>query len=332
MNSFIYVVFDDGKVGIINETCHGYSFDKKWSPLMPFIQGHFVYRSEYDYESPDESRIEMGLYCIEENRIINAPFVWNHIKIKTIEVIKGETNEERGKFKAEVIIYRENYSCQNIYEHTFVVKNGVFFFMDSILGTINHLLDKGYSIEDIDFDFLDKQCMMFNFLAANHQLYPKFELCHEFYTHGYYDLISTMKLEVYNNGCGNRNGDSHWLEVKLFLKTTDKYIVHVITTVLKEKVNINHRTENLYAMADRNSTIFSFTTCKYQDDSSCCGTYKPTLANDEVHKEIREIYAMELLVEGAKLLNEDIAIEYLTTNHKEENRHVAACSKQGGIG
>ena len=84
MNSFIYVVFDDGKVGIINETCHGYSFDKKWSPLMPFIQGHFVYRSDYDYESPDESRIEMGLYCIEENRKINAPFVWNHIKIKTI--------------------------------------------------------------------------------------------------------------------------------------------------------------------------------------------------------------------------------------------------------
>ena len=318
MNSFIFVVLADGKVDFINETCHYYSFNKKWSPLMPFIQGHFVYRPTYDYESPDESSIEMGLYSIEENKKINAPFVWNHIKIKTIEVIKAEANEERGKFKADVIIYRQKYSHQNIYEHTFVVKNGVFFFMDSILGTINHLLDKGYSIEDIDFGFLDKQCVMFNFLAANHQFYPKFELCHEFYTQGFYDLISTMKLEVYTNGLGSRHGDYHWLEVKLFLRTTDKYLVHVITMVLKEKVNINHRIKNLCVMTDSNSTIFSFTACEYQSDSSCCGKYEPALANDEVHKEIRDIYTMELLVEGAKMLNKDTAIEYLATNHKED--------------
>ena len=316
MNSFIYVVLADGKVDFINETNHCYSFKMKWSPLMPFIQGHFVYRSTYDYESPDESSIEMGLYSIEENKKINAPFVWNHIKIKKIEVIKGESNEERGKFRADVIIYRQKYSCQNIYEHTFVVKNGVFFFMDSILGTINHLMDKGFSIEDIDFDFLDKQCMMFNYLAANHQFYPKFELCNEFYTHGFYNLISTMTLEVYNNGCGSRNGDYKWLEVKLFLKTIDKYIVHVIYTVLKEKVNVNHRIDNLSAITDGNSTIYSFTTHESHNDSSCCGTYETILANEEVHKEIRDIYTMELLVEGAKMLNKDVAIEYLATIHK----------------
>lgn len=315
----IYVVLADGKVGHIDEKFYYNGLDRKWTPLMPYIQGHFVYRSWYDYKSPDESSIEMGLYSIEENKKINAPFVWNHIKIKKIEVIKGESNEERGKFKAEVIVYRQKYSRQNIYEHTFIVKNGIYFFMDSILGTINHLLDKGYSIEDIDFDFLDKQCVMFNFLAANHQSNPKFELCYEFCTHGFYDLISTMKLEVYENGCGYRTGDCRWLEVKLFLKTTDKYIVHVITTVLKEKVNINNCTENLRAIADSNRTIFSFIARKYRNDSSCCGTYKPTLANDEVHKEIREIYTMELLVEGAKMLNEDTAIEYLTTKHKEDN-------------
>lgn len=285
---------------------------------MPFIQGHFVYRKTYDYDvTPDESSIEMGVYSIEENKKFNVPFVWNHIKIKSIEAIKGERNEERGSFKAETVIYSQKYSKQNIYEHTFVVKNGVFFFMDSILGTINHLLDNGFSIEDIDFDFLDKQCVMFNFLAASHQLYPKFEFCHEFFTDGFYDLISSMTLEVYNNGCGSRNGDYHWLEVKLILKTTDKYLVHVISTVLKEKVNINHRTDKLSTISEANYTIFTFTTREWRNDSSCCGTYKATLADDEVHKEIRGIYTMELLIEGAKMLNKVAAIEYLATKHNE---------------
>lgn len=315
MSSFIFAVFSDGKVGSINESCPYYSLDKKWSPLMPFIQDHFDYRSWYNSESQAQSSIEMGLYSIEDNKKINAPFVWNHIKIKTIEVIE-EKKEESKYFKAEVIIYPQNYTYQNNYEHTFIVKNGVYFFMDSILGTINKLLDKGFSVEDINFDFLDKQCIVFNFRAANREHYPHFELCHEFYKHGFYELITTMNLEVLHNGSGGRNGDYKWLEVNLCLKTTDKYIVHVITTVLKKKVNINNRIENLYTKSDISSTIFSFSTNEFRDESSCCGTYTPTLANEELHKKIREIYTMELLIEGSKMLNEEAAIEYLATKHK----------------
>ena len=313
-NPFIYVVFADGKIDFVNENCHYRFYDKKWSPLMPFIQSHFVLRPLYNYDHviSDTSTIEMGVYNIEENKKYKAPFVWNHIKIKSLEVIKGEENKDRGSFKAVVVIYPQKYSIRDNYEHTFVVKNGVYFFMDSILSTINHLLDKGYSIKDINFGFLEEQCLKFNFLAANGQSRPTFEFSHEFYKHGFYELITKMKIEVYNNGCGSRNGDYHWLDVKIHFNTTDIYIVHVIKSVLKGDA------KNINVLSDNNVTTFTFETEHWSSESTCCGIYSASLANDEVHKKIREKYTMELLIEGAKMLNKAAAVEYLATNHNNE--------------
>lgn len=316
MENSIFVVSADGEIEAVS-TSLIYKFDIKWTPLMPFIQSHFnmpySQRSFFGIPEPsEEESIEMGLYCIEENKKINAPFVWNHIKIETIEIVKGQSEKEDSKFKAEVVIYGQKYSRQNNYKHTFIVRKGVYFFMYSILGTINKLLDKGFSIEDIDFDFLDKQCDFFPDDYRDH----KFKLCHEFHTSGFYELISTMKLEVYNAGYCDRYHESIGLGIKLFLNTIDKYIVYVLTTVLKKHSAFwGNSILELHTMSDTNSTIFSLI-LKCNDDESY---FHRNLKNGTFIEKYRKEFSMIFFIEGAKMLNEDTATEYLSIKHKEYN-------------
>lgn len=309
MNSFIYVVLTDGKIDYVNEACHYYSFDKKWSPLMPFIQGHYYNSKSHFYDgTSDENYIEMGVYDITENKKYCAPFVWNHVKVKSIEIDKH--SKYQMSFRADVIVYPYDHVINNSIQHTFFVKSGIYFFMNSVLGSINRLLDKGVSINDINFDYFDEICGMFNTL---NNVDPINKLHYEDYYAAYYDCVDNMNIEVYKNGCDGRNVTHEWKEVIITLNTKSEFFVHIVKSILK------CCTENCTMNTYDNITKFSFETENFVFDSSYSHVFERTLLDSETHNRLKKEYKKILIVEGAKFVNKDSAFEFLATSHKQTN-------------
>ena len=275
--------------------------------LLPFVQGTSVLKNNTRPWEGAEYSIEMGLYDIENTVKYHTPFVWNHIKISSLEINKDIEPREGGiVFNAEISIYPQLCGCKSVFKHTFIVKNGVFFFLDSILKTINSLLDRGFSAEDINFAFLDEQCICFNFRAANHQPKPCFELSSECTPGGFYSLINNMEIIVYNNGVGKRTGDVVWEEVDIVLETTNAYVISVVDKILSTpNTHFAPHTEG-------KKTTFSFHT-NDSYNGSYCGRYVKHLANTETHENLKKLYMQKLIVDGLPLINKEKAIEYLST-------------------
>lgn len=277
--------------------------------LLPYIFGSSKLKDiSRPWEGADH-RIEMGCYDVEKRITYQMPFVWNHIKILSLTIDdKLESYNDQFRqcfvFKAEIAIYTKEFI--NVFKHTFTVKNGIYFFMDSVLGTINRLLDKGYTVDDINFEFLDEQCICFNFDAANNQPKPKFALSYDITPEGYYSLIEDMEMTVHDNGVGRRNGDLIWEEVDLTLHTSDKYVISVV-----DKILCNHRNHFVYHTEGMNTT-FSFHT-DHNDNGNYCREYSKHLANTETHDKLKKTYTKKLLMEGLQLINRESAIEYLST-------------------
>ena len=237
----------------INPKCHYYSFDKDWCPLMPYVM---------------EYPLEMGVYCLETNERFLAPFVWKCVRIVSME--KDESREgynygcssfgsKSSVYKIEVAIYpkccndEENkMDPNNIVFHTFYLKNGLYFFLDSVLGTINRLIMGGKSIDSINFNFLDEQCEKWNCWAANDQPRPHFEFSSECYPGGYYSLIEEMDIEVYES---EGNDGFVFSEADISLKTVDDYVIVVVSKALMKHHygSIKHT-----KYEDDKKTVFSF--------------------------------------------------------------------------
>lgn len=310
MNSFIYAINKKNEVISINPKCHYYSFDKDWCPLMPYVM---------------EYPLEMGVYCLETNERFPAPFVWNCVRIVSLE--KDESREgynwgfvHKYVYKIEVAVYPNCYcndedkkmSLNNIVFHTFYLKNGLFFFLDSVLGTINRHIMGGNSIDSINFDFLDEQCEKWNFLAANDQPRPHFEFPSECYPSGYYSLIEEMDIAVYEDGIGHRNGDSVWKEASISLKTVDEYVIDLVSKVLMKYKELNHT-----KYEDEKKTLFSFRFDEERDENSCCRSYSKLLVDTLTMDKIKRRFIKELIVDGLSFIFKTSAIEYYSTRHSK---------------
>jgi hypothetical protein len=296
----------------INPNYHFLAFEKCWDPLMPYIMA---------------DPLEMGMYSIETNERFKAPFVWDNIKIISIEIDKTKEGYSHGFFpnirrsdvyKIEVIIYPYHYWDDVEYKkhphksfiHTFYVKNGLFFFLDSILKTINGHINSGCSIDTINFDFLDKQCECWNFLAANDQPFPKFELPSESMPDNYYALIEDMDVVVYEDGIGSRNGDFIWKEVGISLKTNDDYVIHIVSEILSKYDGFSQIRNSV-----EKKTTFSFVFEKERDETSCCRTYSRRLVETSEQERIKRCFIKKLIVNGLSIIHKTSAIRYYSTKH-----------------
>lgn len=292
--------------------CQYLAFEKGWDPLMPYIISE---------------SLEMGLYSIETNQRIKAPFVWDNIKITSIEIDKTQKGYKCGYYpesevyKIEIIIYPYHYWEKSDYKtfphkyytHTFYVKNGLFFFVDSILRTINRIINDGCSIETINFDFLEKQCVCFNFKAANDQPRPRFELPSECSPKGFYRIIETMGIDVYKYGHGSRNGSCEWIEVEITLQTIDEYVIHTVYEIInnqwrwehKHKINVENETK---------TTKFTFDIEANHDDTAYINYNKVPVDYAEKNR-ITKIVTEELMVSGIKMIDQESAILYYSKIH-----------------
>lgn len=278
--------------------------------LLPYIEGSCILKNNTRPWEGSNSSIEMGVYDSNNKIKYNTPFVWNHIKILSLDINNNVKPWDRTfVFNAEVEVYPSCGCVNDVFKHTFTVKNGIFFFVDSVLKTINDLLDKGYSVEDINFDFLDEQCICFNFRAANHQPKPCFELSNECTPGGYYSLINNMEIIVNNNGVGKRTGDVVWEEVDIVLETTNAYVISVVDKILSTpNTHFAPHTEG-------KKTTFSFHT-NDSYNGSYCGQYVKHLANTETHENLKKLYMQKLIVDGLPLINREKAIEFLSTTKR----------------
>lgn len=310
----MYAINHRNEVISINPNCHFLAFEKCWAPLMPYIM---------------ENPLEMGMYSIETNERFKAPFVWENVKIVSIETDKTREGYSRGYFpniqqsdvyRIEVIIYPYHYWDDVEYKkyphksftHTFYVKNGLFFFLDSVLKTINGLINKGCSIDTINFDFFDEQCEKWNFLAANDQPRPHFEFPPECYPSGYYSLIEEMEIVVYEDGIGQRNGDVVWKEADITLKTVDDYVIDLVSKGLMKYKELNHT-----KYEDEKKTLFSFRFDEERDENSCCRSYSKLLVNTLTMDKIKRRFIKELIVDGLSFMFKTSAIDYYSTRHSK---------------
>ena len=288
MNSCIYAINKKNEVVTINPNYPYYSSDKDWCPLMPYVM---------------EYPLEMGIYCLDTNERFLAPFVWNCVRIVSME--KDESREgynwgfvHKYVYKIVVAIYPNCYhndedkmmSPNNIVFHTFYLKNGLYFFLDSVLGTINRLIMGGKSIDSINFNFLDEQCEKWNCWAANGQPRPRFEFSSECYPNGYYSLFKDMDIEIYesegNDGFVYRHAD-------ISLKTVDDYVIDVVSKVFR-KHHFDSIKHTKYE--DDEKTIFSF-------------WFHGAAGKDSFIK--------ELIVDGLYFIYKTSAVEYYSTLHSK---------------
>lgn len=298
----------------IDPNSHFLAFEKCWTPLMPYIMA---------------DPLEMGMYSIETNERFKAPFVWNNIKIISIEIDKTREGYEYGYYpnvqktdvyKIDAIIYpyhyweRDDYKTypHDYYTHTFYVKNGLFFFVDSILRTINRLINDGCSIETINFDFLDKQCECWNGFAANRQS-TFFYLPSECHPSGYYQLIEKMKIEIYKYGHGSRNGSREWKEVEMTLQTIDEYVIHIIYKIINSQRWWQNKHEPIIDSKTM-TTKFTFKIEKEYEDAAYI-EYNRVPVDSSEKKRIMKIVLEKLIVNGIKMITEESAILYHSIKH-----------------
>ncbi len=287
MNSCIYAINKKNEVITINPNCPYYSSDKDWCPLMPYVM---------------EYPLEMGIYCLDTNERFLAPFVWNCVRIVSME--KDESREgynwgfvHKYVYKIVVAIYPNCYhndedkmmSPNNIVFHTFYLKNGLYFFLDSVLGTINRLIMGGKSIDSINFNFLDEQCEKWNCWAANGQPRPRFEFSSECYPNGYYSLINGMDVVI--NEYEDIKRDLFNGEATITLKTVDDYVIDVVSRVLRKYRSLTHT-----KFEDDKKTVFSF---------------------GFDHPKSKDSFIRELIVDGLCIIYKTSAAEYYSTLHSK---------------
>ena len=307
MISPIYTIISDG-IKVFSSNKSNKSCNGVWQSLCPCIQGGLEWGNNHGLSTPTEPYIRMGIFDAEDNKIYDAPFVWNHIRITSINVVPSEkTIIGEFVFNAKIEICPTSYG-NNPFVHVFTVKNGIYFFLNSILKSINHLLDDGKEITDIDFNFFDKQCVQFNFRAANHQPNPDFELgdCN---LNGYYDLIDTIEVVVYSDGIGGRNSEV-WNDVTLKIQTDNKYFIKTIYTIIKD-ASIEFSDLKL-PCTENGVTIYSFQCEKENGSDYQYVRYERKLASNETHERIRQRLYKLLLINGLNRFNYEDAIYTLS--------------------
>ena len=184
--------------------------------------------------------------------------------------------------------------------------------MNSILRTINDLIDKGYLIEEIDFDFLDDQCACFNDSYANEsELLSRssdfnFKLKPRLYIDKYYSLITNLDVIVYKDGFDHYDSDGLydvWQEIDIIINTNDKYIISIIDEILNHNRDYSFRTE-------KKTTIFSF---RSDENRSPYPLRSKVLADEKTHNQKKVSYIQHLLVSGIQLIPQRNIIEFFST-------------------
>lgn len=307
MISPVYTVINDSII-VFSPQKSNKSNNGVWTSLCPCIQGGLEWGSNHGLSTPTEPYIRMGIFDAEENIIYDTPFVWNHIRITSINIqLQDRTRIGEFVFNAKVEVCPNKYGDKP-FEHCFIVKNGIYFFMNTILKSINHLLDIGKEITDIDFEFFDKQCVQFNFRAANHQPNPTFELdnCS---LRGYYDLIENIEVVVHSDGIGGRNGEV-WSDVTLKVMTDNKYFIKMIYEIIRD-ASIDY-SDLLEPYTENSVTLFSFHCEKEKGSDYQYVRYERKLASNETHERIKRKIYKTLLINGLNRFNFEDAVNTLS--------------------
>ena len=277
--------------------------------LLPFIYGGNTNFANI----PNKNFLEMGLYDKDTHKKYYTPFVWKHVKILTIELDYSKGPFSR-IFTAEVLI---TIDFKSVIKHTFLVKNGPHFFVNSILRTINYLIDKGYLIEEIDFDFLDDQCVCYHSDYANEkELLSRsggydYTLDPANYLENFYSLITNLNIVVYLDTWDpySHTGQYVWQEIDLIINTNDRYIISIIDEILNHHRDYSVRTE-------KKTTIFTFKSKEYW---SSTWIKNKVLANEKMHNQVKELYIRKLLLLGIQMIPKRNIIEFFSTKKMKKS-------------
>ncbi len=309
MIGYLFLDNDEVKIQYNNDNKDHGPHGNFHGTLLPFIYGGYTSIASIS----KKCFLEMGLYDIDTQKKYYTPFVWKHVKILTLELDHSKDPFSR-IFTAEVLI---TIDFKSVIKHTFLVKNGPYFFVNSILRTINDLIDKGYLIEEIDFDFLDEQCVCYNDKYANTiELLSQsgnynYNLKPRFYLDKYYSIITNLDVIVYKNSFHHYNSDGLyevWKEIDIIVNTNDKYIISIIDEILNHNRDYSVRTE-------KKSTIFTFKS----DYNWSSDRLSKVLADEKIHKQIKESYIQGLLVSGIQLIPKRDIIEFFSTKKMKKS-------------
>ena len=305
MISPIYTVVNDNIIKFSSQKNTYNSYNGILQSLYPCIQGGLEWGSNHGLRTPTEPFIRMGIFDAKEYKVYETPFVWNHIRITSIEIVPPGLVSKL-IFNAKVEICPREYGREP-YKHCFMVENGVYFFMNTILKNINHLLDNGIEIADIDFEFFDRQCVMYNFRAANNQPNPTFELG-DCSLEGYYNLIEKIEVVVFSDGIGGRNS-LVWNDVTLKVLTDNRYFIKIIYDIIK----LERDYTNLRQPCTENGiTTYSFE-CETDGGSEYQYVrYERKLASKETHERIKQNLYKTLLIKGLNNFNLKDAVNTLS--------------------
>lgn len=271
--------------------------------IIPYIKEGIT----NDDPKNSKSFLEMGFFDTFTKKQYPMPIQLKYVKILSLEVdhsVYPCSNE----FVAEVNIHSAD--CKTNMFHTFHVKNGVYFFVNSIIKTLNDLIDKGYLFEDINFEFLDNEC---NHKQYNHHIFDligsySFSISNYDYIIKYYKIVTVMELIVFNNSANYKDGHYEWKEVEITINTNDKYIISIFDDILKSDWDIS----KICLCTENEKTKFSIIEKDHWTDNTWWHCEKK-IADENIQKKYKENYTNRLIGKGMKLIVNKDVIEFFST-------------------
>ena len=250
--------------------------------------GNVVFESisRYCYADwPKEKNIHKGLiydqghyvgviFDSNTKEFTECPYVWENIKF--ISIYKCEPhpkypNYDHGcTFSATIEISSDGKVFEPV-PHTLICRNGLDFFLDTIVRYINTYISKTKSIEGINWEYLDNIGLEWNCDSANGQshLHNKQDIRVK-----YAELIYDMHWTRYNHYVPQRGRlyEKEWdtYKVEFTSNDYDSYLVSLIKTALQKYYKVVRYNEmNFHLSTDRNAS-FSDHICEensnYRDD------------------------------------------------------------------
>ncbi len=237
-------------------------------------EGKVVFESisRYCYADwPKERNIHKGIRCYQgrytcvifdsnTKEFTECPYVWKNVKFISIERCDPHPQYPNYKQGCTLSATIEISSDENVFEpiqHSFIFRNGLDFFFDTIVRYANIYVSATKSIDDINWEYLDNLGLEWDCDSANGQshLHNKQDIRVK-----YAELIYDMHWTRYNHYVPQRGRlyEKEWdtYKVEFTSNDYDSYLVSLIKTALQKYYKVVRYNEmNFHLSTDRNASI-----------------------------------------------------------------------------
>lgn len=191
--------------------------------------------------------LEVGFYECSTKSLVRCPYICKNIMINKIsKTVHPEYPNYRiygsETFQIDITVFSNENKFDSV-EHSFVIRNGIDFFLDSVIRYLNVYTEELETSENIDWDFLDRLGLEFDCNEANGQIYRRFNNYKVYYV----ETINRMKwtLGSYSTPNYGRISPEFWNTCEIsFLSSVidlsansyncDKYLLSLMKECLQQ--------------------------------------------------------------------------------------------------